>query len=293
MSTSKTGRRLPHPIAFQQFLAAVLCTAVLGFSGHAHAANKPSNKAVAKARQLAVVAKERAKAKRFDLAAEMFHEAFVMNPNAWAFLFSAARCEQLHGVLDDAKRDYTRYLSYSKGDHGLRARAQGFLMEVEAALMKRKAAKAQAVDDQATAQAQADSAAEAKRKETGSKGAQAALTSNNTKAYALLGVGGAALGVGAFLLVKAAGDQSDLDAKMATLGAGGKITGITLEQAQELQDSAELSRNLGVGALITGAVVAGVGGYLLATAPTARAASLRLDVSPVRDGAIASLQFAF
>ena len=45
----------------------------------------PDSAAVDKARHLAVAAKERAKAKRFDLAAEMFHEAFHINPKACAF----------------------------------------------------------------------------------------------------------------------------------------------------------------------------------------------------------------
>lgn len=282
-----------------RLLVGLAVVGMLCAASTAHAARKPSQKDRAKARQLAVVAKERAKAKRFDLAAEMFHEAFAMNPTAWAFLFSAARCEQLDGKLTTAKRDYTRYLSYSKGDHGLRVRAQGFLKEVEADVEKKRAAAA-AERDEETAKDAAKTANEAAKQADidakRSAEAQQRIQSANgssTLSYALLGGGGLGLGIGAFMLVKASSDKDDLDARLATVGDGGKITGITAAEAQELQDGADLSRTIGAVAIATGAVLAGAAGYLLAGGPASPAASVSWNFAPAPNGAMASLRFAW
>ena len=274
------------------FLLAIFTLAFVGSGPRAaFAAPTVSQSATEKARQLATAAKGRAKAKRFDLAAEMFHEAFKINPGAWAFLFSAARCEQLDGQFAAAKRDYTKYLSFSTGDHKLRERAQGFLREVNEELVRKRAAEQVEREEADKRAAKADAQAKKQRKEETALAIQA--KDPGPVAWGLLAAGGVGAGVGAFLLVSAIGDQSDLDADLTVTGTGGKVSGITFDEAKERQSSIDLSRTVGVIALGTGAALAGIGGYLVATSNLAPEKSVRWQLIPRSDGAFATLHWRF
>ncbi|MCO4763795.1 MAG: hypothetical protein KC502_19940 [Myxococcales bacterium] len=89
--------------------------------------------------ELAKVARSRAKAKSFALAAQMFHEAYNIDRTEWSYLFSAGRCEQLAKQFDKAERSYARYLNVSPTDHKLRQRAIRELTNVRMALAKARA----------------------------------------------------------------------------------------------------------------------------------------------------------
>jgi len=82
--------------------------------------------------ELARVAKSRAKAKSFGLAAKMFHEAYNIDRAEFSYLFSAGRCEQLDGNVEKAAATYRRFLEISPTDHKLRPRASAELEKLDA-----------------------------------------------------------------------------------------------------------------------------------------------------------------
>ena len=89
-----------------------------------------------KASGLGQLAAKRAKEHAYGFAAKLFHEAFSLDPTGWRYLYSAARCEELEGKLEEARRDYEAYLAGAPQDHELRGKAKDQRKVVLAALKK-------------------------------------------------------------------------------------------------------------------------------------------------------------
>lgn len=135
---------MQHRSARSGHLRASLCLGALcglltcALPLRAQPADEPTQSIRERGIEIARVAKSRARAKNFALAAQLFREAYRVDRAEWSYLFSAARCEQLGGDLKQAQQTYQRFLDIAPTDHALRGRATSELAQVQQALRARE-----------------------------------------------------------------------------------------------------------------------------------------------------------
>ncbi len=206
---------------------------------------QPSQTAEELARQAAAVAQRGDMA----LAAKMFHAAFRLSRSDWAYLYSAARAEQLAGDIEAARRDYKQFLKEAPPDHALRARAKKYAEEVE--IKYDEAMQAQQTE-------QLKLAAAARKRSDANDSAQAL----RVVGWVALGVGAVGLGVGAWGYAAASAERSDLEA-LTTPPPQEPIRAISYAEAQSRADSIRGDLRLGSGLMAGGVALLAVGGWLV------------------------------
>lgn len=213
--------------------------------GAAPPAAQPSQTAEELARQAAAVAQRGDMA----LAAKMFHAAFRLSQSDWAYLYSAARAEQLAGDIDAARRDYRQFLKEAPADHALRARAKKYAEEVEI-----KYAEAQ----QAQQAEQLKLAAAARKRSEANDSAKTL----RVVGWVALGVGTVGLGAGAWSYAAASAERADLE-KLATPPPQDLIRAISYAEAQSRADAIRGDLRLGSGLMAGGIAMLALGTWLV------------------------------
>ncbi len=238
---------------------------------------------------LSVVAGAKAKSGQHKICAEMYVQCYRLDPSFLGYLYSAARCAQKAGNLDDAEKHYREFDLRAPTEHPLRKRTALHLKEIMVARSKQVAAaeKAKAEQAKAAKAAAAKAAADAKRRAAAqgsggqgnagagnsgagnsgagqgvAKPAPAKPMSGQTLAGLSLSGGGVVLlGVAGWL---AAGASSDASALNDDLSAkrGGLITGVAHQDAVDRQASIHGKRNLALAAGGLGAAALATGLWL-------------------------------
>ncbi len=235
------------------------------------------------------IAMTKAKAGDYKLCAELYHQAYRTDPAFLGYLYSAARCAQKGGNLDAAERDFRALLRRAPADHELAPRAQKHIEEV---LKTRAEAPPIAEPPKGTAGKGDAGKGDAGKGDAGKgragqgapsgKGAAAGGTGPGVvkKAEPLpkpatwkrptglagLVAGGLAVAVGGWLLVDGSMARADLVERLDNR-KDGLVVGMTPAEARADEEDYQSSLRLGAIAAGGGLVLAGVGGWLLATAP--------------------------
>lgn len=87
----------------------------------------PSTAKRTEAAAISQVAAAKAAQGKFDLCAELYHQAYRVDPSFLGYLYSAGRCEQKGGKIDAAERDYRAFLARAPADDAVAARARAHL----------------------------------------------------------------------------------------------------------------------------------------------------------------------
>lgn len=115
-----------HRAATGLALALALCTAT-GFAAEGGVSKQEE------AAALSVVAKSKADAGDFALAAELYQQAFRSDATELGYLYSAARCWHKAVRWPEAELAYDDFLKRAPADHPQRAKALQFVEEVRKA----------------------------------------------------------------------------------------------------------------------------------------------------------------
>ncbi len=265
-SQAPTGARAPRRLVWALTLGLVLAATT------APAVSAQAATARERGIEIAAVAKARAKAGSFKLAAQMFHEAFKIDGTEWSYLFSAGRCEQLGGQLVASEATYTRFLQVAPGGHALRDRAIRELTQVRVALAKknadaaRRSAEAKAALAKHTAAQEAARKAEAARRAAEDR-ARAARAASDKAAKR----GVAARGHDGVPAPPRVGGDAPAGAAGGTAAPIGAVDASTAAGARA-RPASGWHGPVGWGGVITGVVAAGVGGALFGLAASDRSA---------------------
>ncbi len=108
----------------------LLVISILSFSGERAAFAENILSRVKEAAAISVVAHSKSSSKDYNMCAELYHQAFVLDPNNLGYLYSAARCEQKGELLDRAEKHYRVFLQRSSEDSSLAQRARNHLQEI-------------------------------------------------------------------------------------------------------------------------------------------------------------------
>lgn len=262
-------------------------TLLVGFDAFASDAD------VSKAKDLGVLAAQRAKELQFGFAAKLFHEAFHLDPTGWRYLYSAARCEQLDGDLAQAASDYDAFLDGAPADHGLRAKAatQRAAIRRRLALAAAPPPVAQAANEpnppppatpktarvptvKAPTSAAAPPApprnlappppaprAAAARPAAGIADTTPQPSWRRPLGWTLTAAGGISTIAGLVAWGMAMGDKGDLEDKLGQVDTAGAIRGIDAATAQSERNRIDSNLQFGGGAALIGATVAALGLY--------------------------------
>lgn len=262
-----------------------LATAVPAVAAEPATGQAAANEAAA----MSIVARGKADAGEFAVAADQYRAAYRIDPKVPAYVYSSARCFHRAGQWQKAVEDYERYLAFApKGDPQL-AKAQEYLTEARVELAKqqekdkelaaeqaRKAAAEQKEREEAARQAAAAAAAQAM---ANARANQAESTSWQRPAgFVAVSAGVASLAAGAVFFVMSSSEVADLKAKLTATNNTGLITGITRDQALAEQSTANVHKAVGGALLGAGAVLGGLGAYWLLTgqAPPPQAPALHV-----------------
>ena len=242
-----------------------------------------------KAAAMSVVARQRAEAGQFKIAAEMYKAAYRLDGQVVGYLYSAARCAQSAGNVSGAAADYERFLAAAPVDHALAQKARGHLATCKAkvaAESAREAAERKAVADKAQAAREAAARDAAARAESahaaaakaGKPAAQVASGGGwrAPTAWASVAVGVASVATGAWFLADGSGKVDDLKLRLDDTNSNYKIKGIDRDAALAMQDEANQSKRIGAAAAGVGVVLAGVGVWMLLSDAPSTAAVTRL-----------------
>lgn len=185
----------------------------------------------------------------FALAVQLWGDAVRMGGRKLPWVLRMARAKQLAGQKDAALKEYDAYLAETPEDDKGRVDAARWRAEIAPATyddvpVPRDAPVVKAVVVEAP---------------------------SRWPAYATLGGGVALAAAGLGLYVATQGDVSNYDAKMAA-SAGGMVTGWSLQEANAERDRINGRVYVSWGLAGVGAVVAGVGAWLLVRAPGATVA---------------------
>jgi len=279
-----------------------LCVALLAWPAACPGAEGGVHKAE-EAAALSVVAKSKADAGEFALAAELYQQAFRSDPAELGYLYSAARCWHKAVRWTEAEAAYDDFIKRAAPDHPQRAKALQFVEEVrkakhddaarQKALDELKLEQARLAEERQKLQAQQQHAAQAeaarKQAEQDLAARLAAQGDSNTAALRPIGLaaagGGVVLaGVGAWLLWTGLDSADQLQADLARKDGAGKITGIPREAAVTKRSVAVRDQVVGGALMAVGVLAGGVGGWLALDSGKAKVA-----VGP--DGA--TVAFAF
>lgn len=256
----------------------------------------PAGKA-AQAEGLAKQAAALAKQGKLGLAAQMFHAAFELNPQACGYLYSAARAEHLAGDKVTARRDYARYLKAAPADHALRKRAMTYAREVAepapppapqpaptAARRRTPSGGAQpAAVRPAAASQQGPFAVQSGGKAAATVVERSGWLATHRRTIGWIAAGAGVLGAaaGGWIYLDARGRAGDLKQQTA-LDDNGQVVGISHEEARDQATAIESELRAGGVVLGVGVAIAAAGGWLVWSSPAPPEVSL--DVRPGQGG---------
>lgn len=180
----------------------------------------------------------------FARAERLYGEAYRLAPQEHLYLYNAARAAERAGHLDAAERMYDDYLRRADPGQAEVAKARHHLAELRAAHQPLPEPR------------------KPPPKQPGAGRGAAGL--------GLLITGGVVAVGGGVLLGTAAGDQSELNARLAQVDAKGNIIGISHGDAVARQSRINTSEYIGWAMLGVGAAAAVAGGVLMGTAPDQR-----------------------
>ncbi len=260
-------------------LASLLALALLLCAAPGWAADAVAKQEEAAA--LSVVAKSKADAGDFAIAAELYQQAFRSDPAELGYLYSAARCWHKAVRWVEAEAAYDDFLKRASADHPQRGKALQFVEEVRKAkhddaarakaLDELKQEQARLAEERAKLQAQQLQAtqAEAARKQAEQDLAAKLAAQGDGKGGSLRSVGlvaaGAGVvlaGVGAWLLYGGLDAADQLQADLERKDGSGKIFGIRRDEAIDMRSEAVRDQVLGGALVAVGALAGGVGGWL-------------------------------
>lgn len=286
------AQRWPRAVAAG--VAALLATA----SAHAPATERKTFQ-VSKANEaaaLSIVAKSKADAGEFALAADLYRQAYRIYPQVPGYLYSAARCAHLGGLWARAAEDYEQFLAAVPASDPQHPKASAYLAEVRQTLA-REAAAAEERDRQAALQREKQAAAERAQRaaeEAAKRAAQASqapapppptpkppppqrpavppTTWQRPVGYTTVATGIAGLGLGGYYLLRGLGEVDDLQSDLSKTDAQGHIVGVPRDTALARQATA--NRHQAAGGVLLGAGVglAALGVYLVWTRPAVQVA---------------------
>ena len=212
---------------------------------------------VEEAAALSVVAAAKAKAGQHKLCADMFVQAYKLDPSYLGYLYSAARCSQKAADLDGAEQGYRAFLARAPKEHPLRGRATDHLAEI----VKRREGQ--------------QSPTETGGKKPEKPGAEQGQPKPNPllppprpmPTMVKLGWGGVAggillLGAGTATLMSVSGDRDDLEKKLVQDRQSGLVGGISHAEATEQAATINATNVLGFTLAGLGAVAA-ISGVIL------------------------------
>ena len=266
-----SGRRSWKTSSSAAFALALVCL-FLWPDTSAAADNAVKDEAAA----ISLVAMGKAKAGNYALCADLYVQAYRIDPSFLGYLYSAARCQQKAGKLDDSERNYRVYLKRAPPDDELVARARQHLNEIMAARKealsgadkagqpvfdtpeKRSLVTRRPSSDPAVEKTPMVPTAEAVEKKAVEPGPPVAGWKGPMAWSGLIGGSLLALS-GTGLLVVGQMKQSTLEDDLATSG-GGKI--VTMSRQQALDREAENFSTMRSGAVLAGVgVIAAAAGY--------------------------------
>ena len=204
---------------------------------------------------------------RFRKSAELFHTCFGLDATQFGCLFNAARSEQRDFQLDSAEATFRRFLDVAPQDHEGRRRATVHLDEIR--------------DTRARLQAEKAAAAAVTIAVAPTETVEKPGSWLRPAGWGAAGAGVVLAAVGVAVLVRASGEQADLDAKVADR-QNGKVSGIDYAAYAEQQADLNGRYYLGDALLGVGVACAGVGAWLLATTPALPAVTLAPQAGGVR-----------
>lgn len=235
----------------------------------------------------------------YKKAAGLYHRLYMMAPDRPVSLYNAARIEEKMEEYELAARHYGEFLTAAKPDHpkyalgkarfdAVNARLEANRAKAEMARLKEQAQRRE-VEDRATAplpQPVDPAAPQAQVRETAQGGSW-----KRPAGWAVTIVGGLALAGGGALLYVGSADKATLDDELAAADKqyGDPYHDVTVQEARTRQDDIDATNTLGVIAAVSGAVFAGAGIWMLATAPERP----EVAVVPVKDGAMWTMAWRF
>lgn len=233
------------------------------FSGPSLAIAKKPIPPAKEAAAISVVARSKSDSGDYAMCADLYHQAYALDPGFIGYLYSAARCEQKAELLDRAEKHYRVFLQRSPEDTSLAKRAKKHLI----ALMELR----KQTPMQSSPPLSKNSSLAAPSPEPGG------VNSTSFRGWSLLS-GGVLASVGGGYLLKLGGDKKNQLKDQLSNRSQGYIVGITLANAQE--DERAYRLNYVAGGLLIGAGVAAVvsGVWWLKGAP------YELSVAPSRGG---------
>ena len=232
---------------------------------------------------LSIVAKGKADAGEFALAAEMYLQAWRLYAKETGYLYSAARCFHKAARWEDAGKAYAEFGRVAPADHPARSKALGYQEEVRRAaadeqerrqaLERLEQERKQLADERARqAQKQADQqkdlALRQKIDEQAALRTQAELQAQQgrwrrTAGWSVAGAGLVLSGIGAWLLWNGLDTAGGLERDLAVKDPqSGKIAGIDRERALATRSEALQDQTVGGSLLAVGLVGAGAGLWL-------------------------------
>lgn len=232
-----------------------LALAIVALSASTAPAQSASK--IEEAAALSVVAAAKAKAGQHTLCAEIFVQAYRLDPSYLGYLYSAARCYQKAKALDASEQGYRAFLARAPAEHPLRSRADAHLAEI---IKQREeqvvpgtgpgtgtstAAKPVGGAREATASTapassdrpHATSAASGENKRLSLMPVQRSTTRSLKIAWATVGAGGLALLGGAILGIVARADASELQTELEPQASSNLIGAMSHADAVQRADA--------------------------------------------------------
>jgi len=197
---------------------------------------------------ISVVAHSKSASRDYTLCADLYHQAYALDPKFIGYLYSAARCEQKGGLLDRAEKHYRVVLQRSPEETSIARRAGEHLREI---MEIRKATPLPQMEERPVEVAQPVSPPEFPKPNLSARWGWSLLT---VAAVASLG--------GGWVVEKGYENKGILEEKLSNLSQG-YIVGLTRDQA--LADEREYRSQYGVGGVLIGVGVTSLvlGGWCL------------------------------
>lgn len=219
----------------------LLVISIVSFSGERLATAATNIGRVEEAAAISVVAHSKSNSKDYPLCAELYHQAYVLDPNNLGYLYSAARCEHKGELLERAEKHYRVFLQRSPEDTSLARRAKNHLKVV---IELRKASPPASVK---TPPSQSQPSSPLPNATGGESGALLGWS---------LASGALFVAAGGYLLNQGHQNEGALNDKLSNTSLG-YIVGITPEQARS--DERGYRTQYTVGGLLVGA---GLGAFV-------------------------------
>lgn len=221
---------------------------------------------------VSIAARAKAQTGDFKTCAELYHQAWKMDAGERGYLYSAARCEQKAGLLTRADHNYTKYLDGASTQDRLVARARQHRDEVRAGLRvqaqqaaRRAAAQRKTQQRKARQQAAAAKAAKAAKVSanlTIARKMKAKKSARFTLGMSSLSGGVVMTAIGGWLMVDSSNAIKSLEEDLGKK-QNGQIVGVTSDEANSRQSSANVRLGAGVAMVGVGLAAVGFGTWML------------------------------